>query len=120
MVAASLSAQHVDQGYYNDFDFGPHGVYGNLKLEKVTGREYYEIKKTSDSTVRSIQMNPSGIPKSTYIITFKNGLISHIEKIYPLRYGIFLNILKAFQFLKGEEYTCFIFYSKDNPLFSKK
>ena len=81
LVTASIFAQHIDQGYYNDFDFGPHGVYGNLKLGKVTGRGYYEIKKTSDSTVRSNQMNPSGITQSTYLITFKNGLISHIEKL---------------------------------------
>ena len=76
----TLFSQHIDKGLYNDWDYGPHGVYGNLPLTKVAERKYYAIEKKDDTTIVVRQFNPSGIPVNTTSITFVNGVLSRVEE----------------------------------------
>ena len=73
-------SQHVDEGAYNDWDYGPHGVYGNLKLAKVSERAYYRIARTGPGSVIVQQINPSGIVVNTATVNFSNGVLSKVEE----------------------------------------
>ena len=79
-LSGTLFSQHVDKGQYNGWNYGPHGVYGNLPLTKTAERKYYTIEKKDDTTVVVRQFNPSGISINTTTITFVNGLLSRVEE----------------------------------------
>jgi len=80
VLSPCLFSQTFDRGYYNDFDFGPHIVYGNFQLRNPRKRTYFEIKKANDSTCVVYKINPSGIKLFTYVITFNHGELSRVEK----------------------------------------
>ena len=72
-------SQHVDEGYYNDWDCGPHGVYGNLRLTKTTGRTCYKIEKAGPGKVVITKSNPSGTVIKVETLEFTNGVISEFD-----------------------------------------
>jgi hypothetical protein len=73
-------SQHVQEGYYNDWDYGPHGVYGNLLLTKIQGRTCYKIEKGGPQKVIVRQFNPSGILINVTTVTFLNGILSEFDQ----------------------------------------
>ena len=79
-VSKFAFTQHVDEGYYNDWDFAPHGVYGNLRLTKVTARTCYKIEKDGPQKVVVRQLNPSGTVVNVATVTFSDGLISELDQ----------------------------------------
>jgi hypothetical protein len=79
-VSQLAMSQHVDEGAFNDWDYGPHGVYGNLKLAKVSERGYYRIERTGTGDVVVGQINPSGIVIHTATVHFANGVLTGVEE----------------------------------------
>jgi hypothetical protein len=73
-------SQHVDLGLYNDWDYGPNGVYGNLPLIKTIERGYYKIERADSQTVSVKQFNPSGIVIHTAVVRFLNGILLRVEE----------------------------------------
>jgi hypothetical protein len=73
-------SQHIEEGCYNDWDYGPHGVYGNLLLTKTKERTYFKIEKSGPQTVVVKQVNPSGIVIHVASVTFVSGILSRVEK----------------------------------------
>jgi hypothetical protein len=73
-------SQHVAEGYYNDWDFGPHGVYGNLSLAKIKARTCFKIEKDGPQKVIVRQFNPSGIVINVVTVTFSNGILSEVDR----------------------------------------
>lgn len=73
-------SQHVEEGCYNDWDYGPHGVYGNLLLSKTKERGYFKIEKSGPQMVVVKQVNPSGIVINTDSVIFLNGILSEVDK----------------------------------------
>jgi hypothetical protein len=73
-------SQHVQEGYYNDWDYGPHGVYGNFLLTKITARTCYKIEKDGPQKVIVRQFNPSGIVINVATVTFLNGILSEFNQ----------------------------------------
>ena len=69
-------SQQIDEGYYNDWDFTPNGVHGNLPLKNIIGRQSNKIVKINDHLVRIQQFNPSGIVINTSTLIFENGSIT--------------------------------------------
>jgi len=84
--------QHVDQGCYNDWDYGPHGVYGNLLLTKTKVRPYFKIEADGAEQVKVSKINPSGVVTDVAMVKFANGLLSeadfadHWGKTYEYRH----------------------------------
>jgi hypothetical protein len=74
-------SQHVDEGAYNDWDFGPNGVYGNLPLKQLNDRGYYKIEKIDSQLVKVKHFNPSGIIINTASLFFVRGIINRIEEM---------------------------------------
>jgi hypothetical protein len=80
-VSQLAVAQHVDEGAYNDWYYGPHGVYGNLKVSALSGRKFYRINKADEQTVVIQEVNPSGIVVNSGTVFFVNGLLSKEEEM---------------------------------------
>jgi hypothetical protein len=59
---------------YNDWDYGPKGVYGNLPLPKGSERKYYKIEKTGPKTATIRHFNPSGVVINITSVTFEGGI----------------------------------------------
>jgi len=76
----NVFSQHIDEGFYNDWDYGPNGVYGNLGLTKIKYREYYKIEKMDSHTVNVQHFNPSGVLTHTTSVIFSNGILSKVEE----------------------------------------
>jgi hypothetical protein len=79
-ISSIAVSQHVDEGYYNDWDYGPHGVYGNLRLFKIKDRTCYRIEKDGPQKVIVRQFNPSGIVINTISVSFVNGILSEVDR----------------------------------------
>jgi hypothetical protein len=77
----ALSGQQISEGLYNDWDYGPNGVYGNLRLTKITSRSYYKIERADPQTTKVYQINPSGVVINTAVVTFANTNLSRVEEI---------------------------------------
>jgi hypothetical protein len=77
----NLPAQHIDEGYYNGWDFGPRGVYGNLLLKDPQARRSYHIEKKDPQTVLVKMINPSGVVLNTARVSFIQGTVSKVEEI---------------------------------------
>ena len=77
----SVFAQYVDQGNFNNWDFGPTSIHGNLHLTKTISRRYYHIEKLDTQTVTIKEVNPSGITINTTTVTFANGLLSGVDEM---------------------------------------
>jgi hypothetical protein len=75
----NLFSQQIDEGIYNDWDYGPNGVHGNLPLVKITARKYYKIEKSGPQTVRVQHFNPSGVVINTTSVTFVSGVLNKVE-----------------------------------------
>ena len=74
-----LSATVVEtSGNFKDWDYTPNHVYGQVKLQNVSGHQYYKIAPVDSSTTKVDQVNQFGITTSTRIVTFKNGLLNKI------------------------------------------
>jgi len=79
-TSISAFAQNLDQGNFNNWDFGPAGIHGNLRLTKTIARKYFHIEKNGAQTVNVKLINPAGITVNTTTITFSNGLIKGIDE----------------------------------------
>jgi hypothetical protein len=79
-LSTVVYSQHVQEGCYNDWDYGPHGVYGNLLLTKTRERTFFKIEKSGPQTVIVRQVNPSGIVINVASVTFVSGILSKVEK----------------------------------------
>jgi len=77
----ALSGQQINEGVYNDWDYGPNGVYGNLRLTRITARSYYKIERADPQTANIFQINPSGVVINIAVVTFVNGNLSRVEEI---------------------------------------
>jgi len=73
-------SQHVDEGAYNDWDYGPRGVYGNFKVSRVLERSYYKIERTGPGSAVVRQINSSGVVVNTATVKFANGMLSEVEE----------------------------------------
>lgn len=102
--------QHADEGNYNDWDFGPHGVYGNLSLAKIKTRTYYKIHEESPQRIIVQKINPSGIVVNTAIVSFLQGILNEVDQAdqwgeiydyrnYQQQAG---NVFKVKDFLRGK------------------
>ena len=80
LLSTTTFAQHVAEGSYNDWDYGPHGVYGNLRLTKATARTFFKISKDGPQKVVVRQLNPSGTVINTATVTFSNGVLSEVDQ----------------------------------------
>jgi hypothetical protein len=108
--AFPVFAQHFDKGNFLDFDFGPHGVYGARLLDNTKYKEFWQLSGINKSTALAIKFNEAGVKTTSVIISFKNGLLSHLEEIDQwgdtVRYKTFQPIGRdSFQvthMLKGE------------------
>ncbi|HLK29666.1 MAG TPA: hypothetical protein VKT28_13905 [Puia sp.] len=81
LFSANIFSQTiVDEGYFNNWDYGPTSIHGNLRLASTARKTYYEIKKTAPGIVTIKHINPSGIAFSIYTVTFINGLLSRWEE----------------------------------------
>lgn len=104
-----LFSQNFDQGKYSDFDYGPHGVYGAHLLNNTDHKEYWQLSRIDHSTARALKFNAAGVVTTTVIISFKNGLLSHLEEIDQggdtIRYKTFMPLgrdsLKVTHILNG-------------------
>ena len=74
-------AQNFDKGNFLDFDYGPHGVYGARPLDKTKDKEFWHLSGISNSTALAVKSNEAGIQTTSVIISFKNGLLSHMEEV---------------------------------------
>ena len=85
-------SQQIETGNFNDWDFGPSKVFGNLQLLKTTERKFIHISKVADNIAKIESVNPSSIVTNTVLLTFKNGFISLFEETD--QYGELYNIRK--------------------------
>lgn len=74
-------AQKFDKGKFVDFDYGPHGVYGARLLNDTKNKEFWQLSGISKSTAIAVKFNEAGIQTTAVIISFTNGLLSHIEEV---------------------------------------
>src|SRR5580693_9267076 len=77
----SAFAQSVDQGNFNNWDFGPTSIHGNLHLTKTNARSYFHIEKIGAQTVTVKRVNPAGITIGTTTITFVNGVLRAVDEM---------------------------------------
>ena len=80
LFSALVFAQHVDEGYFNDWDYGPHGVYGNLRLSKIKERTFFSIEKDGAQKIIVRKFNPSGVVTNTATVNFQNGTLSEVDQ----------------------------------------
>ena len=103
-------AQKFDKGNFVDFDYGPHGVYGARPLDNTKYKEFWHLSGINQSTALAEKFNEAGIQTTSVIISFKNGLLSHLEEVNQwgdtIRYKTFLPLGRdSFQvthMLKGQ------------------
>ena len=76
----AFTQRHVDVGFFNDWDYGPGGVYGDLKLPKTAARTYYRIVKTGPGKMVVTKFNPSGVAINTATVTYLNGRLSEVDE----------------------------------------
>jgi len=74
-------AQNFDKGKFVDFDYGPHGVYGARPLVDTKYKEFWQLSRIGKSTALAVKFNEAGIQTTSMIISFKNGLLSHLEEV---------------------------------------
>src|ERR1700692_1045613 len=74
-------AQNFDRGKFVDFDYGPHGVYGARPLDDTKYKEFWKLSGINKSTALAVKFNEAGIQTTSVIISFKNGLLSHMEEV---------------------------------------
>ena len=77
----SLFSQQIDEGCFNNWDFGPTSVHGNLRLNAPGDRKYFKIKKLTAHTARITEVHPPGYAANTLTITFANGILQSIEEM---------------------------------------
>ena len=80
MVGLKLFSQQISQGCYNDWDYSPNGVHGNLLLTTIHARAYFKIEKIDEKTARIQQFNPSGIVINTTTVTFNNSILNSVKE----------------------------------------
>jgi YD repeat-containing protein len=80
ICATTSFSQQIETGNFNDWDFSPSKVFGNLRLQKTTERTFIRISRVADSIARVETVNPSGIVTNTSLLIFKNNIISKIEE----------------------------------------
>jgi hypothetical protein len=77
----SLFSQYIDEGPFDNWDFGPTSVHGNLRLKNIANRFYYKIEKTNAQNAKVLRINPSGVIINTVIIKFVNGILIKVEEM---------------------------------------
>ena len=73
-------SQHIEEGTYNDWDYGPHGLYGNYKVSKVKDRKYFKLSKAGPGKYLSEEVIESGVVTNTATVYFVDGLLSKVEQ----------------------------------------
>jgi hypothetical protein len=91
--STSLLSQKFDNGNYSDFGYGPHGVYGAHKLSNTTAKDFWQLSRINDTTIQALHINQASVAYYTVIVTFKNGLLSHVKELNQWKDTI---ILKSF------------------------
>jgi hypothetical protein len=80
-ISSTAVSQHIEEGCFNDWDYGPHGIYGNLRLSKLKERFYYRIEKDGPQKVIVREFNPSGVVVNTAFVSFVNGILSEVDEV---------------------------------------
>jgi hypothetical protein len=80
LISRCAFGQHIDEGCFNGWDFGPHGVYGNLRLIKIKERSYDSVEKKGPQEAIVREINPSGIVVNTTFVSFVNGILSEVDR----------------------------------------
>ena len=65
-------------GTFKDWDYGPRGAFGFVKLDKPFERHYYKVSPIDSNSVKIQEINASEITIRTVVVTLANGLLSKV------------------------------------------
>ena len=81
LVTLPAFSQNIDKGIFDDFDYGPHGVYGARSLDNTKYKEFWKLSAIDKSTALAVKFNEAGVKTNSLIVSFKNGVLSHVEEV---------------------------------------
>src|SRR5690242_11601545 len=68
------------EAFFKDWNYGPTGVFGIVKLDNLTERSYYKIVKTDIQTTKVYSYNAMGVQTNMVTVRFGNGKITQLAR----------------------------------------